>query len=205
MPDVFTKPKRSEVMSQIRARGNKETEVALAKLMRRHGITGWRRQIILRVEGRESRITIRTDFIFPKQRVAVFVDGCFWHGCPKHSSPARWLRKSSMRERTEVRNQETGARRTGKLFWAQKLAANMARDRFVNRTLRRQGWRVLRIWEHELTNSAQQCIEKLESTLGRKTHHRQMSSSDFTTRRTVRASTRSTPGRNAYSSAMSVR
>jgi DNA mismatch endonuclease (patch repair protein) len=62
--------------------------------------------------------------------VAVFVDGCFWHGCPKHSTvPA-----------------------THRPFWKRKLTANKLRDRRVNRTLRRKGWRVVRIWEHDLRN-----------------------------------------------------
>ena len=119
MTDVFTKSKRSEVMSRIRGRGNKNTEVALAKLLRANGITGWRRH---------QPVFGKPDFIFRKVRLAVFVDGCFWHGCPRHAS----IPKSN------------GA------FWRRKLAANKARDRLVTRTLRARGWHVLRIWEHEL-------------------------------------------------------
>jgi|ERR1051326_4918635 G:T-mismatch repair DNA endonuclease (very short patch repair protein) len=125
------------------------------------------------------QVTIRPDFIFPKQRVAVFVDGCFWHGCPKHSKPSAWLKKSSMdagggrlnsspsplsspargEERkaggkgTAWRSSRLGGSsplRTGKEFWWNKLVANQRRDRVVNATLRRAGWRVVRIWEHEL-------------------------------------------------------
>jgi len=119
MTDVFTKAKRSDVMSRIRGRGNKGTEVALAKLLRANGITGWRRH---------QPVFGKPDFIFRKVRLAVFVDGCFWHGCPRHAS----IPKSN------------GA------FWRRKLAANKARDRLVTRTLRARGWHVLRIWEHEL-------------------------------------------------------
>ncbi len=68
MADVFTKAKRSEVMSRIRGRGNKATELALAKLLRRHRITGWRRN---------QAVFGKPDFIFPKLKLAVFVDGCF--------------------------------------------------------------------------------------------------------------------------------
>ena len=90
MPDVFTKAKRSEVMSRIRGRGNKDTELALAKLLRRHRITGWRRN---------QPVFGKPDFVFPKLKLAVFVDGCFWHGCPKHASksnakPGRRSRRS---------------------------------------------------------------------------------------------------------------
>jgi DNA mismatch endonuclease (patch repair protein) len=145
MSDVFTKAKRSEVMSRIRSRGNKATELALAKLLRRHRITGWRRQntLIVRSSRREEAQTekrkligassrrllrVKVDFVFPKLKLAVFVDGCFWHCCPKHA--------------TKPKNNRT--------FWQHKLTANKRRDRIVNRALRVQGWRVLRFWEHEL-------------------------------------------------------
>jgi DNA mismatch endonuclease (patch repair protein) len=106
-------------MARIRSRGNKDTELALMRLLRRHGVSGWRRN---------HPVFGRPDFVFPKTRVAVFVDGCFWHGCPKHSTvPA-----------------------TNRPFWKRKLTANKLRDRLVNRTLRRNGWRVVRIWEHDL-------------------------------------------------------
>lgn len=166
MPDVFTPAKRSEVMARIHSRGNRDTEQALAKLFRRYGITGWRRQVLIRgaaVGPHGSRLKaaplrrpawrVRPDFVFPRQRLAVFVDGCFWHGCPKHSPPRRWLRKSVMPGTPRpVRGQ--GTSRTGKRFWREKLAANRARDRQVNRLLRAAGWRVLRIWEHELAAAA---------------------------------------------------
>jgi DNA mismatch endonuclease (patch repair protein) len=119
MADVFTKEKRSAVMSRIRGKGNKATEVALATLFRVNGITGWRRHYP--IEG-------KPDFAFPKLKLAVFVDGCFWHGCPKHATHPKG----------------NGA------FWLAKLEANKARDRKVNRLLRLKGWRVLRIWEHDM-------------------------------------------------------
>ena len=151
MADVFTKKKRSDVMSRIRGRGNKDTELALAKLLRAHRITGWRRQIQIRTSPQPSPqrgegVRVKPDFIFPKARLAVFVDGCFWHGCPKHSNPTKWLRKSSM----PVRPASAIGGRTGRTFWRAKLAANQARDRKVNRILRRAGWRIVRVWEHQL-------------------------------------------------------
>jgi DNA mismatch endonuclease, patch repair protein len=120
MVDVFSKAKRSAVMSRIRGRGNKDTEMALACLLRQNKITGWRRHL---------PIFGRPDFAFPKQKIAVFVDGCFWHGCPKHFSlPAN-----------------------NRAFWKRKFTTNKLRDVLVTRTLRSQGWRVLRIWEHDLS------------------------------------------------------
>jgi DNA mismatch endonuclease (patch repair protein) len=119
MADVFTMAKRSKLMALIRGRGNKNTELALVKLFRRNGITGWRRH---------PKIFGKPDFIFPKFKLAVFVDGCFWHNCPEHATkPA-----------------------TNRAFWKNKFARNKARDRIVNRTLRQLGWTVLRIWQHEL-------------------------------------------------------
>lgn len=129
MPDIFTKAKRSEVMSRIRSRGNKDTELALVRVFRARGITGWRKQQEVRIQKSEVGILkVRPDFVFPKLRLAVFVDGCFWHGCPQHATKPR----------------------TNAAFWRKKFAANRARDVLVTRTLRRNGWRVLRIWEHEL-------------------------------------------------------
>ncbi len=106
-------------MSRIRGRGNKGTELALAKLLRRQGITGWRRN---------QSVFGKPDFIFPRLKLAVFVDGCFWHACPKHA--------------TKPKN--------NRAFWRQKFSRNKKRDALVTRTLRRTGWRVLRVWEHTL-------------------------------------------------------
>lgn len=74
MADIWSKKKRSEVMSLIRSRGNKETELRLIAIFREHGITGWRRN---------QALFGKPDFTFRRERVVVFVDGCFWHGCPK--------------------------------------------------------------------------------------------------------------------------
>lgn len=87
-----------------------------------HGITGWRR---------DSKLQGKPDFVFPKPRIAVFVDGCFWHGCPKHGTKPK----------------------TNAAFWRKKIARNRERDREVGQALRQRGWRVLRIWEHELKNT----------------------------------------------------
>jgi DNA mismatch endonuclease (patch repair protein) len=126
MTDVFSKEKRSEVMSKIRGFGNKETEIALIKIFSRHKIVGWRRR---------QKVFGKPDFVFWKQRVAIFVDGCFWHQCPLHSSIPR-------------QNQE---------FWQKKLQATTLRDKQVNTTLEQKGWIVIRIWEHELKDEEIVC------------------------------------------------
>lgn len=147
MPDVFSRKKRSEVMSRIRSTGNKDTELKLAAMMRESGITGWRRQIRLHTTATTATgpdITVRPDFVFRRQQVAVFVDGCFWHGCPRHATRPRQNRA----------------------FWDAKLARNKARDRAVSRALRRAGWTVLRIWECSLSvKRAPATLRRLERAL----------------------------------------
>jgi DNA mismatch endonuclease (patch repair protein) len=124
MADLWTKEKRSEVMSHVRGRGNKVTELVLARLLRRNKIHGWRRHLTL---------PGNPDFTFRKQRLTVFVDGCFWHCCPKHARRPK----------------------SNRVFWQRKFLMNKRRDKFVNRTLRSLGWRVLRIWEHDLVRQGQ--------------------------------------------------
>ncbi len=120
MNDIYSHEQRSMVMARVRGRGNKTTEIALARLFRENKIAGWRRH---------RRLFGQPDFLFPKLRLAVFVDGCFWHSCPRHATtPA-----------------------TNRGFWKRKLAANRARDRLVGAVLRKRGWFVLRLWEHELS------------------------------------------------------
>jgi DNA mismatch endonuclease (patch repair protein) len=119
MGDIFTKEKRSAVMSAIRSRGNRETELRLVTLLRSNHIKGWRRH---------GAIFGSPDFVFQRERVVIFVDGDFWHGHPTRS-------------RLPVSRRE---------FWLKKITANRMRDRLVNRTLRSEGWLVLRIWEFSL-------------------------------------------------------
>jgi DNA mismatch endonuclease (patch repair protein) len=122
MADVFTKAKRSAVMSLIRSRGNRATELRLLALMRERGISGWRRN---------ARVFGKPDFVFRRERIAVFVDGCFWHGCPRHATKPV----------------------TRAVWWAAKLTRNAQRDRAVTRALRASGWTVLRIWECALART----------------------------------------------------
>jgi DNA mismatch endonuclease (patch repair protein) len=147
MADVFTQTKRSKVMSLIRSQGNAATELRLVKLMREHRITGWRRQVALIVRpSATGRVKVRPDFVFRRERVAVFVDGCYWHGCPRH-----YRRPKS--------NQK---------FWDAKIERNQTRDRLVTRAMRKAGWKVLRIWECALTkNKAGRALSRLRRALGK--------------------------------------
>jgi DNA mismatch endonuclease, patch repair protein len=136
LSDIWSKQKRSEVMSLIRSRGNKATELRLIEIFREHGITGWRRN---------QPLLGKPDFTFRQERVVVFVDGCFWHGCPKCYQRPKSNRK----------------------FWDAKISANRKRDRYVNRELRGLGWHVVRIWQHQLAKPASvagRVMRALEST-----------------------------------------
>jgi DNA mismatch endonuclease, patch repair protein len=132
--DKITKERRSWNMSRIRGKGNKSTELKLLKLFREHSIKGWRRH---------QPLPGKPDFIFPEQGLAVFVDGCFWHGCPKcYHRP-----KSNQK------------------FWDTKMVYNRKKDRRVSRQLRSEGWSVCRIWECRLKKS-DSVIRRIRRMLG---------------------------------------
>ena len=134
MSDVFTPEKRSAVMSSIRGKGNRSTELRLIQLMRDARITGWRRG---------SKLPGRPDFVFAKARLAIFVDGDFWHGHPRNF-------------RLPTINRE---------FWEKKIETNKKRDRTVGRLLRAKGWTVLRIWESTLRTDSPKAVVRLCSAM----------------------------------------
>jgi DNA mismatch endonuclease (patch repair protein) len=117
--DTFSPKQRSRIMSMVHSRGNKSTEIKFIKLLKKSKITGWRRCF---------KIVGNPDFVFPKNKMAIFIDGCFWHGCPRH------LRLPA----------------TNKKYWQQKVASNILRDNRVNKLLKERGWKICRFWEHEL-------------------------------------------------------
>lgn len=124
MPDTLTAEERSARMALVRGRGNKSTERLVAHNLRRAGITGWRRHV--------RGFPGTPDFYFPRERLAVFVDGCFWHACPRCGR----IPKSRVE------------------FWSAKIDANRRRDNRNRRALRAQGVATIRIWEHELRSRA---------------------------------------------------
>lgn len=121
--DMFSARKRSWIMAQVKCSGNKSTEAKLLAVFDASHITGWRR--LYPVFG-------KPDFVFPRQKVAVFVDGCFWHGHPKKCRVPQANRK----------------------YWLKKIRRNVTRDRLVNRTLVEKGWKVIRIWEDAVDRSS---------------------------------------------------
>jgi len=140
MTDVFSKKKRSIVMSRIRSSGNRETEVALKNILNTHRITGWRRR---------QKVFGNPDFIFYACHLAIFIDGCFWHGCNKHGHIPKTNRK----------------------YWINKLENNKERDRKVNRYLKLNGWNVIRIWEHDLRYE-NRCITRIRLAMKKSVFHK---------------------------------
>jgi DNA mismatch endonuclease (patch repair protein) len=135
MTDVFSKKQRSKNMAQIRSKGNKTTEAEFVRQLRSHKIIGWRRHL----KGAYGS----PDFLFKKSKLAVFVDGCFWHGCKKHCI----MPKSNT------------------VYWIPKIARNIARDKTVNSYYRANGWKIIRIWEHEIKKTPLKSIKKIEKAL----------------------------------------
>lgn len=113
--DHVTKEVRSKIMAAVRSRGNTTTELPLAHLLWVSGIRGYRKH---------WPVAGKPDFAWPGRKIAVFVDGCFWHGCRCKYLP-----------------------RTNTEFWRSKIETNMRRDRRVAGALRREGWKVIRIKE----------------------------------------------------------
>ena len=130
MADVFTKEKRSEVMSRIRSK-NTRLELVVFKFLRAHGVR-------FRKHYKGARGT--PDVAVPAARAAVFIDGDFWHG---------W-RYPSWRHKMK------------KKFWRDKIERNRARDRRTFAALRRQGWKVLRVWEHDIMRDPFATLSRIE-------------------------------------------
>lgn len=137
MADIVSKSQRSRMMSAVKGRGNKTTEMALRRLFRSSHVTGWRSNL--------SSLPGSPDFAFRTRRTVVFVDGCFWHGC-----------RSCTRNLTPRANSE---------FWQQKVLSNRTRDHRVDRQLRSLGWKVVRVWEHELKVAPEKAVDRVRHAI----------------------------------------
>lgn len=120
MADVFSKGKRSEVMGRIPGGDNRSTERRVAALLRARGVSGW--------TIRPRDVYGNPDIFFPQRRIALFLDGCFWHGCGRCCHIPK----------------------NNRAFWRKKIGANKQRDSQVNRRLRKVGITVVRLWEHDI-------------------------------------------------------
>ena len=126
---------RSRTMAAVKSTGNRSTERVLRARLVRAGVCGWRMHA--------KDVAGCPDFVFDAARVAVFVDGCFWHGCPScHRPPSS--------------NQE---------YWTKKVARNQTRDRRNSRALRRDGWKVVRVWEHSLKKDPAAVLRRIRDVV----------------------------------------
>ncbi|MDR1695563.1 MAG: very short patch repair endonuclease [Endomicrobium sp.] len=121
MSDIFDKVKRSDIMRRVKSEKNKSTELKLIEIFKENDITGWRRGC--KIEG-------KPDFVFIERKIAMFVDGCFWHG-------------HKCRNITPKDNNQ---------YWTSKRLRNKKRDKEVSENLKSKGWQVIRVWECYLKN-----------------------------------------------------
>ncbi len=126
---------RSDLMSRIRSRNNATTEMRMLKMLRHAGLSGWRRHISL---------PGTPDFCWIRERVVVFVHGCFWHGhdCGRNLEP-----------------------RSNAAEWRAKIGRNRRRDLRSARSLRQLGWSVITLWECQLRKAPETCIRRVARCL----------------------------------------
>jgi DNA mismatch endonuclease (patch repair protein) len=120
MADIISPQARSALMAKVRSAGNKSTEKRVEAALRKAGVKGWKKH--------PKNIAGRPDFYFSKAKLVVFVDGCFWHSCPRCG-------------RLPASNVS---------YWITKIDSNRRRDNRIQRQLRRRGFHVIRVWEHEV-------------------------------------------------------
>lgn len=129
MTDVHSNKQRSYNMSRILGR-NTGPEITLRQLLYSKGLRGYRLR---------SKLLGKPDVVFNRYKLVIFIDGCFWHKCPK----------------CFVQPQ------TRKLFWKTKINNNVERDRKINQKLKKIGWTVIRLWEHEVNKNPDKCLNKI--------------------------------------------
>jgi len=130
MVDCYPRETRSRVMSKIRSKQTRP-EILLRKSLWRRGLRGYRINV--------KDLPGKPDIVFGPHKVAIFVDGCFWHRCPRC-----FVEPKSNRE-----------------YWLPKIERNVARDQAADEQLQRMGWKVIRIWEHEIKGDVEECAERV--------------------------------------------
>jgi DNA mismatch endonuclease Vsr len=131
-------PRTRRLMQNVRGRGNRTTEARFRAALISAGVRGWKLNV--------TTLQGSPDLLFPDEKIAVFLDGCFWHGC---------------RQCGHVPNKN-------RAFWSAKINRNRERDRTNTAWLRRTGFVVIRFWEHQITGSLGDCIAEVEKKLGKR-------------------------------------
>ena len=135
MPDKFSRKTRSTIMSKIRSK-NTSLETNFRKLLWKNGLGRYR--IHYNLPG-------KPDIVYVSKRVAIFLDGDFWHGY-------NWKKLGKV---------------PPKKYWQAKIQKNIDRAKNYNKLLKKEGWKVLRFWEHEIKQDSHKCIKKVKSALGK--------------------------------------
>jgi len=126
MSDIFSKEKRSQTMSQIK---NKETKL---ELKFKNMLQGLRFRY-------QPKLIGKPDFALKNLKIAIFVDSCFWHKCPRHFRQPK----------------------SNKTYWIPKIDRNVKRSKEINCQLKKEGWKILRFWEHETIKNPEKCMRKI--------------------------------------------
>lgn len=134
MTDVLTPDQRKLNMSRIKGK-NTSPEIKIRKLLFSNGIRGYRVNY---------KITGKPDIVFPRKRLVIFIDGCFWHKCPIHFQVPQ----------------------TNTEFWLEKINRNVERDLIINKKLKNEGWEVMRIWEHRVREDPELVVREIIEKLG---------------------------------------
>lgn len=139
----YPKPTSATATKKMRSNRRVDTkpEVALRSLLHRKGLR-FRKDYPIRLPNGK---TVHPDIVFTRKKLAIFVDGCFWHSCPEHGTTPK----------------------TNQNYWIPKLKENVERDRNTDEGLRASGWKVIRIWEHVRLEEAKRIVlDSLESVIG---------------------------------------
>lgn len=147
MPDPFTKETRSKIMSSIRSRSKLEDRVT-------HAL--WHRGLRFRKNVRN--LIGSPDIAVKKYKVVIFIDSCFWHGCPDHYQIPK----------------------TNTEFWVEKIKRNKARDEEVTLHYETSGWQILRVWEHQLKDDFQTTLQHIGDFIKESARPRQVTDSHDT-------------------------
>lgn len=132
MTDIFTKEKRSQIMSRVKGT-NTSLELVIFKLLKDKG---------LHFEKHSKTLPGKPDIVFPKRKLVVFIDGDFWHG---------WKFEDYKYKLTD--------------YWFNKIKSNIIRDRKNKLLLKKEGWRIIRLWEHRIAKNPSGCIKTIQRAL----------------------------------------
>lgn len=130
--DLFSKKTRSKIMSKIKSKDTSPEK----KLRKALWEKGYRYRIHYKLPG-------KPDIVFVSKKTAIFVDGCFWHKCPKCYIPPK----------------------SNKKYWLPKIEKNVERDKENTKRLQKEGWKVIRIWEHEINKQFEKTLSNIEKIL----------------------------------------